>query len=120
MRIRRKFTIILVALGLVAGAAGTALAAPGGPNPGQAVRCENGAQRLAQLEALADQLAGQVANVQTMLASGELTPRQAARAEQYLSRLQERQANLAGRIGALSARLTAECSPGTGGGGGGE
>ena len=118
MRIRRKFTIILVALGLVAGAAGTALAAPGGPNPGQAARCERGAQRLDQLEALADQLAGQVANVQTMLASGELTPRQAARAEQYLSRLQERQANLAGRIGALSARLTAECSPATGGGGG--
>ena len=89
MRIRRKLTVLLAALSLTAGAAGAALAAGLAPDPEQvAVRCERIAQRLDEVEARAAEVAGSIAELEAMLESGELNPRQTARAQDRLARLE--------------------------------
>ena len=91
------------------GVAGSGLAAPGDPNPQQAARCARAAQGLDRLQAFADQLAGQIAQVQATLANGGLTARQTARAQARLAGLQSLQAALNDLIGRLSTVFAQQC-----------
>jgi hypothetical protein len=121
VKLRATILALTVAAGL-ATTAGTALSGVAPVDPGQQARCERAQARLDFLLGQRAEIEVRAAEVQARIDSGELTPRQLARAGAQLARLNDRLARMDERIAAVEGRIAERCvgtDPGDGGGGGG-
>ncbi len=108
---RRHTLVAALAVAGALAAASAALAGPAAP-AAQSPACVRALERLDALQARGAELEANLAQVESLLAGGELNAKQTRKARQRLANLQDRLANVGERIDRVEARVANRCDGG--------